>query len=573
MRARFGRIVGRLCVPWGGSLWMTPDGFLSEPPDSLGLLNDQQTSSPGALEPVSFAAATGTVVMLGEPGLGKSTSLQGLVRDLPAWEGAQAHENGLAWVDLVDVDATTFDELVTEPLQRLPSVDPGEDRRSAPSDGLEQATQPRLTLVLDGVDECPLEPKRLVGRLRRVLSRRDLGRLQLLVGCRTADYSRALHELLTALLPELRVVELAPLTRVNVAALAEDRGVDPNAFLAAVGAASAGALAAVPLTLDLLLRLFQRDGRLVGGAVALFEQGVLALADEPDEDRRTSELRTGSAHQRVAVAARVCATLVLCRKAAVWTGTASDLPETDVSYLAARHLVDYDVAEQQLRSLLVVVNELGHAAIHPALRETAAWLVALAPERTTWLAEVDLYNLAVHAAVVESPAVRRLLVRRLLEQAETVMLRDRPWARPRWDLFHSGSRTSFVPCWWRPSLRTRLCAHLETRCKWLFSLPVREAWPAWSMSCATSLVTRTGMGGCAAGQSALRQSLTGTVRRLGYAISFPGLTEPPIPTTSFAGSCWRRAGPDHLSVDELLATLVPPETRTYSEHTGPSVCA
>jgi hypothetical protein len=493
MRARFGRIVGRQCVPWGGSLWMTPDGYLSEPPDSLGLLTNQVTSSPGGLEPVSSAAASGALVMLGEPGLGKSTSLQGLIRDLPAWEIAQAHENGLAWVDLVDVDAATFDELVTEPLQRLPSIAPDEDRTGARSDGLQQATQPGLTLVLDGVDECPLEPKRLVGRLQRVLSRRDLGRLRLLVGCRTADYSCALHELLTALLPQLRVVELAPLTRANVATLAEDRGVAPDAFLAAVGAASAGALAAVPLTLDLLLRLFQQDGRLVGGAVALFEQGVLALADEPDEDRRASELRTGSAHQRVAVAARVCATLVLCGKAALWTGTASNVPETDVSsgalsggselgpagpfdvspelvaatldtalfssrgpgtlgpahatfasYLTARHLVDHDVAEQ-LPSLLVVVNELGHTAIHPALRETAAWLVALAPERTTWLADVDPYNLAVHAAVVESPAVRGLLVRRLLERAETVVLRDRPWARPRWNLVHSGLADQLRP--------------------------------------------------------------------------------------------------------------------------------
>jgi hypothetical protein len=607
MRARFGRIVDRLCIPWGGSLWMTPDGFLSEAPDSLGMLANQATSSPGGLEPVNSAAATGTVVMLGEPGLGKSTSLQGLVRDLPAWESAQAHENGLAWVDLVDVDAATFDELVTEPLQRLPSVAPGEDRPGATSDGLEQATQPRLTLVLDGVDECPLEPKRLVGRLRRVLSRCDLGRLRLLVGCRTADYSRALHELLTALLPELRVAELAPLTRANVAALAEDRGVDPDAFLAAVGAASAGALAAVPLTLDLLLRLFQRDGRLVGGPVALFDQGVLALADKPDEDRRTSELRTGSAHQRVAVAARVCATLVLSGKAAVWKGTASDLPETDVSsgalsgdselglagpfdvspellaatldtalfssrgpgrlgpahatfasYLTARHLVDHDVAEQQLRSLLVVVNELGHAAIHPALRETAAWLVALAPERTTWLAEVDPYNLAVHAAVVESPAVRRLLVWRLLEQAETVVLRDQPWARPRWNLFHSGLADQL-----RPVLVAAVAADQAVRpSRDQVQLAVQLAregsaaglvdelcdvahdpnWDGWLRSWAVRAAAELD-----------RDRAAPRLRNL-----VPRLDGAADPDDELRGELLEACWPDHLSVDELLTALTPP---------------
>jgi NACHT domain len=607
MRARFGRIVDRLCVPWGGSLWMTPDGFLSEPPESLGLLTNQATSSPGGLEPVSSAATSGAVVMLGEPGLGKSTSLQGLVRDLPAWESVQAHEHGLAWVDLVEVDATTFDELVTEPLQRLPSVASGEDRTGAPSDGLEQATQPRLTLVLDGVDECPLEPKRLVGRLRRVLSRRDLGRLRLLVGCRTADYSPALHEFLTALLLELRVVELAPLTRANVAALAEDRGVDADAFLAAVGAASAGALAAVPLTLDLLLRLFQQDSRLVGGAVALFEQGVLALADEPDEDRRASELRTGSAHQRVAVAARVCATLVLCGKAAVWTGAASDVPETDVSsgalsgggelgpagpfdvspelvaatldtalfssqgperlgpahatfasYLTARHLVNHDVAEQQLRSLLVVVNELGHAAIHPALRETAAWLVALAPERTSWLADVDAYNLAVHAAVVESLAVRGLLVRRLLEQAETVVLRDRSWARPRWNLFHSGLAGQL-----RPVLVAAVAADQAVRpSRYQVQLAIQLAreggvaglvgelceiarvpnWDGWLRSWAVRAAAELD-------RELAAPRLCDLVPRLDRAAD---------PDDELRGELLEACWPDHLPVDELLAALIPP---------------
>jgi hypothetical protein len=218
MRVRFGVIVERLCVPWGGSLWVSPDGFLPEPSELLTPLAGQRSSSPGGLQLVSSAAASGAVVMLGEPGLGKSTSLQALVAGLPVWENAQAHENGLAWVDLVDVDATTFHALVTDPLQRLPLAVSDEDSNVS-SGALEQTSEPRLTLVLDGVDECPLEPKRRVGRLRRALARRDLGRLRLLVGCRSADYPHVLHELLAALFSELRVVELAPLTRSNVAAL------------------------------------------------------------------------------------------------------------------------------------------------------------------------------------------------------------------------------------------------------------------------------------------------------------------------------------------------------------------
>src|SRR6266568_2485868 len=275
MSPRFGRIVERLCVPWGGSLMVTPDGFLSEPPEGLlGFLTGQALGPPDGLEPVAAAAASGALVVLGEPGVGKSTSLRRLVANLPAWEDAAAEENGLAWVDLIDVDEETFGEVVVAPLQRLALL-PGEDRLDQAVEP-EQAVAARLTLVLDGVDECPLEPKRLVGRLRRSLARRDLGRLHLLVGCRAADYPPGLHEFLTSLLAHLRVVELAPLTRSNAAALTE----------------------------DLLLRLYQRDGHLVDNAAALFEQGVLVLADEPDDDRRPHELLAGSAPQRAAVAAR-----------------------------------------------------------------------------------------------------------------------------------------------------------------------------------------------------------------------------------------------------------------------------
>jgi hypothetical protein len=92
MRARFGLIVERLCVPWGDSLLVSPDGFLRESPELLSPLAGESTSSPGDLQLVSSAAASGAVVMLGEPGLGKSTSLQALfdLARLPAPAGPPA---------------------------------------------------------------------------------------------------------------------------------------------------------------------------------------------------------------------------------------------------------------------------------------------------------------------------------------------------------------------------------------------------------------------------------------------------------------------------------------------------
>jgi len=609
MSPRFGRIVERLCVPWGGSLMVTPDGFLSEPPEGLlGFLTGQALGPPDGLEPVAAAAASGALVVLGEPGVGKSTSLRRLVANLPAWEDAAAEENGLAWVDLIDVDEETFGEVVVAPLQRLPLL-PGEDRLDQAVEP-EQAVAARLTLVLDGVDECPLEPKRLVGRLRRSLARRDLGRLHLLVGCRAADYPPGLHEFLTSLLAHLRVVELAPLTRSNAAALTEDRGVDPDAFLAAVVAAGAGALAAIPLTLDLLLRLYQRDGHLVDNAAALFEQGVLVLADEPDDDRRPHELLAGSAPQRAAVAARISASLLLCGKAAVWSGQIGEVPESDVpdgslaggsehaaagpfdvtpgllaasldtalfssrgpsrlglahatfaSYLAARHLIDHQLPEQQVRSLLTGASELGRDSIHPPLRELAAWLVALDPSRTAWLAGIDPYNIAVHAAVIESPGVRELLVRRLLEQADRVALLDRPWTRPRWSLSHPGLADQLRPVLvaavaddptGRPSrqqvdLAVQLARETDTAAlvDELCKVAAEQGWDGYLRSWAARAAADLDRDRAAS-------------RLLGLLQELSAEADPDDELRAeILAACW----PERLSVDELLAALTPPRNQ------------
>jgi hypothetical protein len=53
------------------------------------------------------------------------------------------------------------------------------------------------------------------------------------------------------------------------------------------------------------------------------------------------------------------------------------------AYLAARHLASRRLPAAQLRSLLTAPMESG-VGIIPALRETAAWLLALQPTDTAW---------------------------------------------------------------------------------------------------------------------------------------------------------------------------------------------
>ena len=475
----------RFCIPRGESFPLTPEGFLQEPSAWLFSL---ASGAAGLIQPVATVAECGAMVLLGEPGAGKTTNLRELVGCLPDWTQARADEDSLAWVDLIEVQDGTFGELVAAPLRRLPfRTLPADDQEGQPSraGGLQA---PWLTLVLDGLDECTLPPKRLVRLLKGALANRDLKRLRLFVGCRSADYPQAVDDLLEELLPHRRIVELAPLTRQQVVAFAEGKGVPANAFVDAVVAAGVGALAAIPLTLIMLLKEYQEGRGLARTAPALFEQAVLALADEPDPERRDSFAREGSPHQRVAVAARIAAALLLCGKAAVWRGhtlaaSALDIPDGGLAggrepapagpfevtsalvqatlgtalftsrgsgrlglihpsiaaFLAARYLVGRGVPEPQLRNLLISATEPGRARIHSPLREVAAWMVALAPAKTSWLAGVDPYNIAIHAAVIESPDVREQLVQSLLDQADTAWLQGhRFWARPRWALTHPG---------------------------------------------------------------------------------------------------------------------------------------
>jgi hypothetical protein len=343
-----------------------------------------------------------------------------------------------------------------------------------------------VTLVLDGIDECPLPntTKNLSSLLRELFSQVDISGLRVLLGCRTADYPGLIDSTLREAFPAFGVYELAPLTRADVHALSASRCVDPEAFLTAVTVTGSGPLASIPLTLDLLLLRYVETGGLHGGASDLYETSLRALADEPDPDRDPHQRVPGSGEQHLAVAARLCSYLLLCGRAAFWIraaglGPPSDLdplrlaggeevqtggsfavtPElvqaalrtalfgsrgpgrlgpvhaTFAAFLAARHLASCDLPDAQLRNLLTTASDTGSVGIVPSLRETAAWLAALRPESTAWLADVEPTSLAAHAAVIDDSAIRRLIVERLL--ADPSAARHRPWGRG-WPLAHPG---------------------------------------------------------------------------------------------------------------------------------------
>ena len=80
--------------------------------------------------------------------------------------------------------------------------------------------------------------------------------------------------------------------------------------------------------------------------------------------------------------------------------------------LAGRHLASRRLPAAQLRSLLTVPAENG-VGIVPALRETAAWLLALQSADIAWADDADLTVLTVLGALIDAPELRAALVERI----------------------------------------------------------------------------------------------------------------------------------------------------------------
>jgi DNA polymerase III delta prime subunit len=431
------------------------DGFLEA---AVAVVSRAADACPGDLLTPVAAAEAHALVMLGEPGLGKTTALRAIADELRCEEGR------LVWLEGSDLDSDTFGDEMGMFLQELPPA-------AGPS---RQGAIPKLTIVIDGLDESPMV-RRLPQRLSTALANRDTSELRLLVGCRTADLPPSLHEVLNAAFRPCLFVDLAPLRRAEAVVLATSAGADGERIVDLAVQAGAGSLATIPLTLQLLVRTFLETGDLNQGARWLFAHGVQhLLAEDNPEHYRPSTLE-----QRTAIAERIAAVLLLSGRRTVYSGPdlairpATDLRASVVSdgdeltpsgpfrvtrelvrdtlasqlfssrgeprrafghsshaaFLAACYLARRRLPRRQLEGLFLVAGPDGSRTVPVPLREMAAWLAALDLDAGLWLAEVDPQSLIGHAPYLESDDVRSIVVASLLDKAEEFELGERVWMR------------------------------------------------------------------------------------------------------------------------------------------------
>ena len=480
-----------MTYPWkrfwgksGNAFLFGPNGYLYDP-------EGPYTLNPDVL-PLEEVIHRPCLALLGEPGIGKSSALEDERASIE--RAISATGERLKWIDLKEYG------------------DEGRLLRDLFEDSEFESWlsgDHKLHVFLDSLDECRIHVPTVVSLLSRKLREHEdqISRLQFRIACRTADWPRSLQEVCEKLWGKesVGVFELAPLIRRDVVVAAQAEGLDADAFTEAIAQRSAQPLASKPITLQMLMGIFKRDGRLPSTQKEVYEQGLAQLCRELSPSRKDSGEQRAigdlSAQKRFVIASRVAATVVFGGKAAVFTGlgewetSPEDVPvselvegqesayntafvidersvqevlktglfngrgsqrlgfahQTYAEFLAARYAVARSL---DLTQKLSLVTSSVEGRVVPQLSETAAWMAGMDVEVFDALLERDPQVLhRSDVARLDAPSKSRY-VATLLKMTEEAKAND----------FELGSRRLYSELR-HPSLAAQLEPYIRDRGK------------------------------------------------------------------------------------------------------------
>jgi len=183
-----------------------------------------------------------------------------------------------------------------------------------------------LCLFLDGLDECLLRIDTVTNLLLEELKeyKQHVGRLNLRIACRDFEWRENFEAGLISLFGDKKVgfYTLAPLRRADVIKAVEMEKLDVVRFMNEVDRVQAVPLAIKPVTIELLLRTYERTKELPPNQRVLYSKGCRLLCEETNESRRESNIIAGSfdVEEREVMAKRIAAVTVFAQKYGVWKG-------------------------------------------------------------------------------------------------------------------------------------------------------------------------------------------------------------------------------------------------------------
>ncbi len=238
------------------------------------------------------------VILLGEPGTGKSTSIGEAVGAVASNEAHYVNLNSYG-----DEKRLIEDVFQAESVTKWKTSDHS------------------LYLFLDSLDECRLQLPHVLKVIDQQLAQFKpyVSRLRLRIGCRTADWPIAFEQKLESLWGmKPSVYELAPLTRRDVEHAVFTSELDASSFFTELERVSAYPFAAKPLTLDLLIQLFRERGQLPSSQIELYEHGCKLLCQERNPDRIIARQGNGyTTEQRFCIAKAIAACVIFCAKSGI----------------------------------------------------------------------------------------------------------------------------------------------------------------------------------------------------------------------------------------------------------------
>ena len=577
----------RFWCPRGGTISLADQGFLLDPNSEYAKYHESDVRSFESISDIDC------LVLLGEPGIGKSTTLQAEFE-----KARQAAEVTGDLAVLFNLRDYSTDERLERKVFQSESI-----LRWRDGEGL-------LYLFLDSLDEGLLRIDNIASVLLTELKEFPCTRLRLRVACRPADWPVTLEQGLIDLWGEahVRTFELVPLRRVDVASAAQASGIEPDRLIQEVIDRDVVPLAIKPVTLKFLTATFLKDGTLPTSRVELYSEGCKRLCEETNPHRRDSPQGRGklSASQRLALAARVAAVTQFSNRSAVWFGSTDgiepeDAPlesltgverergheltvdiaslrevldtglfaaagpyrqrwrhQTYAEFLAAYYLHIHRVSPSKLRKIFLHPDD--SSKLIPQLRETAAWLAGMSTEAFQLLVRTDPEYLLGSEVAAATHADRAILARRLLNGFELGTILQSVWEiRHNFPRLDCPALPTIVQVYVADSSRSRdariVALEIIRACR-LSSL-MKDVLPlALSDQEHIDIRVRATAAIAALGNSELRRAL----RPLALGSASDDARD------DLKGYALAATWPEHLETSELFAALTPPKT---NHHFGP----
>jgi predicted NACHT family NTPase len=480
----------RFWCPRSSQINLGDRGYLTDPESEYGKYANPE------LVGLEVIADVPCLVLLGEPGIGKSQELINLKKHT-----AKNLDSVNKILELNLRSCTNLKEDLFKDVQFIT---------------WEKGTH-RLYLFLDSLDEGLLQIQNIATQLVDTFTKdqyRDrLSYLYLRIACRTAVFPNILEEGLKELwkASNVGIYELAPLRRIDVQASGKAHSFDADDFLNEVERKDVVPFAVKPITLKFLLNTFQKhhgqfppEQKLVD----LYLAGCKALCEEQNSSRRASK-QTGKlkVEQRLMVAARIAVVTIFANRFAIWTETdLGEVPTEDVlleelclgneprdtieevldtglfssrgfsrigwahqtyaEFLAAWYLAKNEVPLATIQALIFSSEDPEHQLI-PQLHETAAWLASMRADVLEDIIKTDP-DVLLQSDIPTDANIRESIVNSLLTLYEKEKLFDSHSYQRYEKLNHPGLVAQLQPyiCNFGKQFRTRnLAIDITGACK------------------------------------------------------------------------------------------------------------